>query len=445
MINGADMRTENLCKTDIEDSVLAYFILDNQELHLYEPKIDLFTGERATVYQTVSELILEGTEADMVTICDKLRGKVIPSVIVRIVDSPISINIEYHLKALDDARIRREMAQSYSRGISMCEEGKAPDEIETTVRDGIIRTEKAEVKNIEDVALTVIDDIAAEAEGRKEMGIRCGIHPIDKSTGGFEGSEFIVIAARPGIGKTSLAMNMVRNFAEFNRPGQIFSLEMGADQLVRRMACDIGSIDSELLFKGGLRELCDEDRKKHNEDDKEYGKIIEKVNRVIGRISRLPIYIDDSANLTIDQIYGRAKKAKNLHNIEYVVIDHLGLINGWTTQGQTDKNNITRMIKVMAKDLNVPVFVLSQMNREIEKRAEKIPVMADLRDSGSIEQDADIVMFPVVPGELGITHGDEGYQALIMMGKNRRGAKGPVNNLWWQGHYYRYSYKPGFV
>ena len=268
------MRTENLCKTDIEDSVLAYFILDNTEIHLHEPNIALFTGERAIVYQAVSELILGGTEADVLTICDKLKGSVLPSVIMRIVDSPLSVNIEYHLKALDEARVRREMAQSYSRGISMCEEGKIPDEIEATVRNGIIRTEKADVKSIEDVALTVIEDIAAEAEGRKEMGIRCGIHPIDKSTGGFEGGEFIVIAARPGIGKTSLAMNMVRNFAEFNRPGQVFSLEMGSDQLVRRMACDIGNIDSELLFKGGLRELCDEDRKKHNEDDKKYGKII---------------------------------------------------------------------------------------------------------------------------------------------------------------------------
>ena len=432
------MRTENLCKTDIEDSVLAYFILDNTEIHLHEPNIGLFTGDRAIVYQAVSELILGGNEADVVTICDKLLGQVQPSVIMRIVDSPLSVNIKYHLKTLDEARVRREMAQSYSHGISMCEEGKLPDEIESSVRNGIIRTEKADIKSIEDIALMVIDDVADEAEGRKEMGIRCGIRPIDNSTGGFEGGEVIVIAARPGMGKTSLAMNMARNFAEFNRPGQIFSLEMGADQLVRRMACDIGSLDSELLFKGGMRDLF-------KKDQEEYSKKIEKVNRVIGRISRLPIYIDDSANLTIDQIYGRAKKAKAINKIEYIIIDHLGLINGWTTQGQTDKNNITRMIKVMAKELNVPVFILSQMNREIEKRAEKIPVMADLRDSGSIEQDADIIMFPVVPGELGITRDEEGCEALIMMGKNRRGAKGAVKNLWWQGHYYRYSYKPSFI
>lgn len=439
-MSGDSISTVNLCKDKIESSVLAYFLFENSELHLYEPDVSLFTGDRALVFQAMNKLIIAGTVADLVTLSDELAGKVSPSFVCGVMDYPLSENIAYHIDQLDKARIRREMSVAYSRGISMCEAGTDPIEIESAVNGAVTHTDRTEIKTLMDVSLEVMDDIVGESEGLKQLGIRCGIQSIDAATGGFEGGEFIVIAARPGAGKTSLAMNMARYFAEFRRPGHVFSFEMSDRQLVRRLACDIGSIDSDLVFKGGYRRLY-KDYKDPKKKCPIYPDAIKKFNRIMGRVSELPIYIDDSPTLTIDKIYSRAKKAKQIHNIEWIIIDHLGLIDGWTEPGQSSKNEITRKIKMMAKDLNIPVFVLSQMNREIEKRAEKVPVMADLRDAGSIEQDADIIMFPVVPGEKIITAGEEGAQAFIQMAKNRRGATGAVKNMFWQGHYYRYSYK----
>lgn len=428
------MKTDFICDEKIENAVLSCLIYDTSDYYLYEPNSGLFTGERVPVYLALKKLILEGAEVDYIALCTELKGVVLPSAVSYITDTPVSHNPEYHIKQLEKIKARRDMARAYSVGLQMCESGAEPAEIEASVKKGINNIERTTAKELSDISPDVMNDIAAEAEGKRSIGIKSRIKPIDDATGGFEGGEFIVIAGRPGMGKTSLMMNMAKNFGFDKIPGIVFSLEMSAQQLARRLACDFGSISSDMVFKGGFRDLYIEDKEK-------YGKAIGRFNQIMNEVSNLPILIDDSANLTIDNIYSRSKKAQNTHGIKYVVIDHLGLLNGWTKEGQSPKNDITRTIKVMAKDLNVPVFVLCQMNRNIEGRAEQIPRMSDLRDSGSIEQDADIVMFPVVPGELGKTEGDEGYPAFVQIGKNRRGAKGPAKHLYWQGHFYRYSYR----
>lgn len=437
------MNTLKLFKVDYECSVLAAYICDPDSFHDFDSRIDLFTEDRATVYAEVRKLILGGNDPDLMTIVTELSGIVQASRIMFIADTPLSSNLEFHLKELDNARIRREMAQAYSKGIKLCEEGKHPDEIESEISRNVSRTEQSETENLEELAVSVMDDIANEAEGRKSLGIKCGIGPIDEATGGFEDEEVIIIAGRPGVGKTSFAMNIAQGFAENEIPGIYFTLEMSSKQITRRLMCAYGEIDSWLLFKGGLKYL-------YNEPDerKSYNYQIKKCSDIAAQIQTMPIMIDPTGNITIETIYRRAKKAVNVNGARWIMIDHMGLIAGWTKEGQAGKNDITRMIKVMAKDLKVPVFSLSQMNRSIESRAEPIPKMSDLRDSGSIEQDCDICMFPVPdikPGEQAATKRQEFKTAKIYCGKNRRGETGPIEGMKWQGHYYRYSANPGFV
>lgn len=437
------MNTVKLFKTDYECAVLASYIFDPDSFHEFDSRIDLFTQDRATVYATVRKLILDGNEPDLTTITTELSGIVPASKILYIADTPLSVNLEYQLIELDNARIRREMAQAYSKGIALCEEGKHPDEIESEINRNVSRTEQSEVEDMETLSVSVMNDIADEAEGRKSLGIKCGIKPIDEATGGFEDEEVIIISGRPGMGKTSLAMNMAQGFAENEIPGIYFTLEMSSKQITRRLMCAYGEIDSWLLFKGGLKVLYNAD-----DDRKSYDWQIKKCSDIADQVSTLPIMVDPTGNITIETIYRRAKKAVNVNGARWIMIDHMGLIAGWTKEGQAPKNDITRMIKVMAKDLKVPVFALSQMNRSIESRAEQIPKMSDLRDTGSIEQDCDICMFPIVnlkPGEKSFTKQNEYKTATIHYGKNRRGEIGPVDEMKWQGHYYKYSYNPGFV
>lgn len=431
------MNTKKLFKTDYECAVLAAYIFDPDSFHSHDSTIDLFTQDRAMVYAEVRKLILGGNEPDLTTIVTELDGTVPASNILLIVDTPLSTNLEFHLEELDKARIRREMSQAASRVIAACEAGGEPGEIEAEFKRSVSMSEKTEIVKLEDLSIDVMNDLEGEAEGRTSLGIRCGIDPIDDATGGFEGGELIIIAGRPGVGKTSLALNIARGLAQSGNPGCYFTLEMSAKQLTRRIMCDMGSIDSWLLFKGGLRAL-------YNKGDGRYAynTQFDKCKQVAADVCDLDIMIDPTAIIAAEMIYRRAKKAVHVHGAKWIAVDHLGLINGWTKDGQGPKNDITRMLKITAKDLNVPLFALSQMNREIDKRAEQVPRMSDLRDCGSIEADADIVMFPmpdIKPGEQSFTKRDEFKTAKIHFGKNRRGEVGPVDGMKWQGHYYRYS------
>jgi len=244
---------------------------------------------------------------------------------------------------------------------------------------------------------------------------------------GFMPGEFVIIAARPGVGKTSLALNLARNFAYCGHPGIIFSLEMTKKQLVRRMICDLGGVDGKYLFQNQL----------NNKTEKEVWKSIHEASALI---SDMPIIWDDSPRMSIDKIYSRAKKAKAISGIKWVIVDYLQLIHGWNVSGQESKAAITSEFKNMSKELDLPVFVLSQLNRNIEGRVNKAPQMSDLRDAGSIEQDCDIALFPDVPTKsIDGTVGDEFEPASLYLVKTRRGRTGVIKDLKWQGHYYRYS------
>ncbi|ASS75797.1 replicative DNA helicase [Tumebacillus algifaecis] len=233
-----------------------------------------------------------------------------------------------------------------------------------------------------DVVERTIDQISKRAERGDEenpvTGVPSGYRDLDEMTTGFHGSELIILAARPAVGKTAFALNVAQNVAvRAGEPVAIFSLEMGAEQLVQRMLCAEGNIDANKLRTGKL-----------DEDD------WPKLMIAAGTIGDAPIFIDDTAGITVADIWAKCRRLKQqVGKLGLIVIDYLQLIQGRGRDRQQDVSEISRTLKIMARELDVPVIALSQLSRSVEKRQDKRPMLSDLRESGAIEQDADIVAF----------------------------------------------------
>ncbi len=426
------MTTEQLYKPDIEEAVLASFMIDNDTFYGCNCNAELFSGKRVFVFNAINKLLKEGIEADIITIHNEVSGDVDAVFLSKVMDMPISQDLRYHIQKLEEVQLRRQIYMAYGKGVELCKAGANPDDILRDTSNAIISVDTNEAKKIKDTVQDVEDEISLIASGGKEPGLPSGIHVLDSVTGGFD-AELILIAARPGVGKTSLALNICRNLAFCGVPSMIFSLEMTANQLTKRMIADVGSIDGKYLFRGEVRKL----------EGERQGKFFKHLGNTSSKISELPITIDDSTNLTIDRIFNRAKKEMMRNKLGAIVVDHLGLIAGWNNEGQGPKAEISRGLKMMSKELNIPVFALSQMNRNIENRQVKKPALSDLRDSGTLEQDADMVLFPDVPDKENQTELAGFNEACIFVAKNRKGRIGLIEDLKWQGHYFRFSENNG--
>ncbi len=288
-------------------------------------------------------------------------------------------------------------------------------------------------------------------------GISTGLDDLDKRTGGLNNSDLIVLAGRPAMGKTALATNIAYNVAEMMSRGAIkldekskgvafFSLEMSADQLATRILSSTAGISSQRMRNGNI-------------DNGEYGRLAE----VARTLEKMPLYIDDTPGLTINAIRNRARRLKRTKGIGLIVIDYIQLISGSSKRGEINRvqelSEISRGLKIMAKELNLPVIALSQLNRGVEQREDKRPVMSDLRESGSIEQDADIVLFVYrenyyianeEPKETDKNYTPEKhekweqrmkatkYKAEIIVGKHRHGPTSTVT-LSWNGEFAQFG------
>jgi len=244
-------------------------------------------------------------------------------------------------------------------------------------------------------------------------GVATGYDDLDKLTAGLQPAELIILAARPSMGKTALAMNLVQHAALINKvPVAVFSLEMSMESLALRMLCSVGRIDSQRIRTGKL----------HDND-------WPKLTRATGMLSDAPIYIDDTAGLTVLEMRAKARRLKSEHELGLIVVDYLQLMQGKAvSENRTQEiSDISRSLKAMAKELNVPVLALSQLNRSLENRTDKRPQLADLRESGAIEQDADVIMF-IYRDEVynrGEDNPNRGLAELII-GKQRNGPTGMV-------------------
>ncbi len=246
----------------------------------------------------------------------------------------------------------------------------------------------------------------------KLPGLSCGFSDLDSKTGGFKNSDFIVVAGRPSMGKTALALNMVEHaVVGCNTPSLMFSLEMSAEQLVMRLLSSLARIDQSKMQRGDL-------------EDHDWTKF----SAAVSQLTDSPLYIDDSPSLTSADLRGRVRRvSREVGGIGLIVIDYLQLMrtSGKYENRTTEISEISRSLKALAKEMHCPVIGLSQLNREVEKRADKRPLLADLRDSGAIEQDADIILFIYRDEVYNDDSPDKGI-AEINIGKQRNGATGKV-------------------
>ncbi len=269
-----------------------------------------------------------------------------------------------------------------------------------------------------------VEELAARSEKNEDItGISTGFLDVDKRTAGLHGSELILIAARPGMGKTSFALNIAQNAAiQSGITVAVFNLEMPGIQLANRMLSSEAMINSEALKKGNIK-------------DEEW----EKIGEAVDVLSRANIYIDDTSAITVAEICARCRKLKLEKNLGMVVIDYIQLISSKGLGGSREQEvaEISRSLKILAKDLNIPVIALSQLNRSVEKRDVKEPALSDLRESGSIEQDADMVMFLYREGYYN-DEAEEPNKTKCIFAKHRNGETG-YEFLTWLGEYTKFS------
>ena len=382
---------------DAEQSVLGSMFLTKKAL---QKALELLNGSEfyldnhAKIFECIKEIDARGGVVDLTTVADELNNrnwlKIVGDIeyLTEVIESvPSAANIDQYIKIVEDKAILRRLideatsiiTNSYNTSNNISE---VIEEAEKKIFDVSISLRSTEFKSIQDVLYKTQADLEKLAANKGDItGIPTGYYELDKLTSGFHPHELIIIAARPGMGKTAIALNFVTNIAiNSKKTVALFNMEMGAEQLATRMLSSVGQIEGSKLKTGNLE---------HSD--------WKRVNEAISRLSNTKIFIDDTAGQTVGEIRSKCRKlATSPSGLDIVVIDYLTLIQGSSKNGanrQQEVADISRALKTMAMELNVPVIALSQLSRGIEQRVDKKPMLSDLRESGAIEQDADIVAF----------------------------------------------------
>ncbi|MDZ4720500.1 MAG: replicative DNA helicase [Roseiflexaceae bacterium] len=329
---------------------------------------------------------------------------------------PTSYHIEFYARAVERTALLRQLIQAGGKIAALGYEEQNDleatlDKAEQTLFEVSQRRSTNDFIHIGQVIDQYYEQINYLQEHRGEVvGVPTGFRDLDQITGGLQRSDLIILAARPGVGKTSLAMSLAYNVATMHQGTvAIFSLEMGREQLVQRLLAMDTKIDSHRLRLGNI-------------PDHELRIVME----AMGRLASIPIYIEDSAGVTIMDVRSKARRLQSQAGIDLIVIDYLQLMQGRRSDNRVQEvSEISRGLKALARELNVPVLALSQLSRAVEGRTSHIPMLSDLRESGSIEQDADIVMF-IYREELYDQNTDKKGIAEVHIAKHRNGPVGVV-------------------
>lgn len=340
---------------------------------------------------------------------------------------PTAANVGHYAKIVEQKALLRNLIQTatdiVTKGFEQGDEVETIlDEAERMIMEVSERRNRSDFLAIADVLNTTFAEIDRLSQLQEEItGLPTGYHALDKMTAGLQPEELIILAARPAVGKTAFALNIAQNVGtKTDKAVAIFSLEMGAESLVNRMLCAEGTIDASHLRTGQLTE-------------EEWGNLV----MAMGSLSQADIYIDDTPGIKISEIRAKCRKlAQEKGNLGLVLIDYLQLIEGTGRENrQQEVSEISRQLKKLAKELKVPVIALSQLSRGVEQRQDKRPVLSDIRESGSIEQDADIVAFLYRDDyyqrdsdEDAEEHEDNNIIEVIIE-KNRSGSRGTVELL----------------
>lgn len=387
---------------------------------------DFYYPANQTIFKAMLELADNGQAIDPLTIRNLLdsRGEFEPAggmaYLTELVTAvPTSANIEYYAKNVADKAIARSVINDLTDSIAAVYNSDAGiDEIISKTEQSLINASssrnKSSFKHIYDVIETAQVKIEERASMSSDVtGTPTGFHDFDKITTGLHEDNLIILAARPAMGKTALALNIAQNVAvKAKKAVAVFSLEMGSESLVERMLAAEGNVMSYHIRTGKLSE-------------NEWQRLI----YAQAQLAEAKIYIDDTPGIRVTEIRSRARKLdQETDGLGLIVIDYLQLITGNNPKNrQQEVSEISRQLKILAKELNVPVFALSQLSRNVEQRQDKRPVLSDLRESGSIEQDADIVAFLYREAYYDKSDdGPENNKVELILEKNRHGSLGTV-------------------
>uniref|UniRef100_C5D9X0 Replicative DNA helicase n=1 Tax=Geobacillus sp. (strain WCH70) TaxID=471223 RepID=C5D9X0_GEOSW len=381
---------------EAEQAVLGAIFLDPSALTLASEILipeDFYRASHQKIFHAMLRVADKGEPVDLVTVTAELSdtqqleevGGV--SYLSELADAvPTAANVEYYARIVEEKSVLRRLIRTAT---SIAQDGYTRedevdvllDEAEQKIMEISQRKHSGAFKNIKDVLVQTYDNIEMLHNRKGEVtGIPTGFTELDRMTSGFQRSDFIIVAARPSVGKTAFALNIAQNVAtKTNENVAIFSLEMSAQQLVMRMLCAEGNINAQNLRTGRLT-------------PEDWGKL----TMAMGSLSNAGIYIDDTPSIRVSDIRAKCRRLKQESGLGMVVIDYLQLIQGSgrnRENRQQEVSEISRSLKALARELEVPVIALSQLSRSVEQRQDKRPMMSDIRESGSIEQDADIVAF----------------------------------------------------
>ena len=432
---------------EAEMSVLGGVLLENEALNKVLELLtaeDFYRESHGKIFAAMTELSEHGEPLDLVTVRSALekRGELDAvggmDYLAMLVDFvPTAANIVYYSRLVKEKSLQRRLIRVATEIVQRGYEG---GDVEVTLdwAEKLIfeisnqrnRSSWQAVKDLIPPVLKKIEVLSVRQES--VTGVPTGFKDLDRLTAGFQPSDLIIIAGRPSMGKTAFALNIVEYAAlEHNIPTVIFSLEMGQNQLVMRMLCSLARVDANRMRTGQLGE-------------KDYQPIL----RAAGRLDAAPIYIDETAAISALELRSKARRLKADKGIGLVVVDYLQLMQGRNNEEsrQQEISDISRSLKALAKELQIPVVALSQLNRSLESRNDKRPMLSDLRESGAIEQDADVIMFvyrDAVYCEDCRDHNKvctKGHEndAEIIVGKQRNGPIGTVH-LTFLGSYTRFE------
>ena len=426
---------------EAEQSVVGAMLMDKDAILAASEIIcgdDFYQNAYGVIFDSMVELFNEGKPVDLITLQERLKEKDLPPEISslecvrdRVAAVPTSANVRYYAQIVSDKAVMRKLIKMNDELSNICYAGNEPlesvlEKTEKSVFQLLQNRNAGEYVPIRQVVMNALEKVEKASKSKGTVtGIPTGFIDLDYKLSGLQPSDLVLVAARPSMGKTAFVLNIAQYVAfKKDKCTAIFSLEMSKEQLVNRLFSLESQVDAQALRTGNMK-------------DSDWEKLIE----AAGIIGQSNLIIDDTPSISISELRSKCRKYKMEHGLDLIIIDYLqlmsGSVGGRSESRQQEISDISRSLKALARELNVPVIALSQLSRAVEQRPDKRPMLSDLRESGAIEQDADVVMF-IYRDEYYNKDSEYKKQAEIIIAKQRNGPVGTVH-LAWLGEYTKFA------